>query len=132
MKAKDSDLKRLAEIILGKINEGFEEKHLTGNLMDTMEIVKTNDGYRIEIPAETYEMFYWFYYKAIVPNGKGSYASKLDKEGSAFMTYDPVTGNPIEYVKPGNHKGYVEKAISEGLEKWMAEMSSKYKFERKE
>lgn len=132
MNPSKADMISLANYIAEAIAEEFAQVRLTGNLVETIEITPTDKGVAITIPAEAYETYYWFVYRAIVPNGKGSYASKLDTEGSAFMVYDPMTGNPVKYVTPRNHKGYLKRSIDKGIERWMEANRGRFESRRKD
>lgn len=112
-------LRKLAEHIQNSIYKEFEEKHLSGNLMNTMFIKDCENGYELHIPAEIYNMYQYFTHNVVIPTGKGSYASQLNEEGSAFMVYEK--GKKRRLVKPRNHIGYIEKAIDEGVDLWSKE-----------
>ena len=119
---KDEYLQELAKMIASEISKGFEQKHLTHNLVDTMEILEIEDGYEVHIPAKIYNEYKWFTKGIIIYMGKGSYASSLDKEGSAFMYYYREHGDrgawKRKLVKPRNHIGYIDGAILSATNKW--------------
>lgn len=94
----------LAELIVQSLQKEFEIVHYTGNLMNTIKIIETENGVAVEIPAERYLFSAYRKKGVIVPYGfGGSYASKIDKTGGFS----------------GKHKGYVEKCINEAITKWM-------------
>ena len=115
------EIERLGELIVEKLRIEFQDKHLSGNLANTIEIVRVSeDKIQVQIPAETYNMYQWFAHKVVVHNGRGSYASKLDETGSEFMVYDK---SGRHFAQPHNHKGYVDKAIKEAVQEWMANLT---------
>lgn len=116
----DADRLMLASCIEAAIKAGFEEKHLTRNLMDTIKVSSTPTGYEIDIPAEMYDMERWWKEKTVVPTGEGSYAQSLDSEGSRFdLWYKRKDGGwGKKEMRPGNHRGWVELAILEGIAAW--------------
>ena len=102
------ELQKLADIIVAKINEEFEIKHLSRNLVNTIKIEMVEDKIDIIIPAETYDILKFKEKGVVIPTGKGSYASKLDEEGSSLMVSNK---NGSYQIKPGNHKGFLDKVI---------------------
>lgn len=122
-----ASLLELKDLIIAELNMEFEEKHLTGNLVDTIYCEYTEDGIRIVIPAEVYNFYQWFVHGIKVPSNRttGSYASELDKRGSKFPVYDKKGRR--YFVKPGNHKDFVNKCINNALEKWQNKNASNYK-----
>lgn len=115
----DPRAKRLADIIEAIIRDGFEEKHLSGNLMDTMSASETADGAEVRIPAPIYNMYKYQMSGAIIPTG-GSYAEQLNEEGSAFFIYKRSGGR--FWIEPRNHVNFADEAIEMGIEQWLAEM----------
>ena len=115
-----TDLEELAQTIIEKLKKEFEIKHMSGNLINTIEIHTTPDTIAIRIPARTYNMLLFQTKGVVVHYGNNSYASKLDDEGSSFMTYPTGTRKGAKRVSPGNHKGYVDKVINEAVDEWMA------------
>lgn len=97
----------LAMKIRDKLREDFIELHLTGNLMETIQINKTGTGFEIEIPAEIYDLKTWYEKGVIVYTGNGSYAQDVDVEGGFS----------------GKHKNYVEDAIKEAISEWVKELN---------
>lgn len=128
MEVSHEDLEKLAQIILKNIREEFEIKHLSGNLVNTIEVVNTPDGIQIVIPAQTYNMLLYQTKKVVVHTSHGSYASKLDKEGSSFMLYPTGTRKGSHRINPGNHKGFVDKVIESSINEWLGQLQ---KFEVK-
>ena len=94
--------KQLADYIVEYIKADFQTIYLSGNLRDTITIEKTSNGYKIEIPAEMYDVQRFKNTGAIIYTGQGSYASEVDKTGGFS----------------GKHTNYVDRAISLGLFKW--------------
>lgn len=121
----DEDLITFANLIVQYIKEDFEKKHLSGNLMNTIQIEKTQDGIAVIIPAEKYNIPLFIREGIVLHSGTGSYASTLDEEGSIIRLPRGGPGRPKDkYV--GNHKDFVEKAINKAIETWSSMMEEKY------
>lgn len=101
-----NELSILAEKIKNKISKNFENIHLSGNLMNSIVVRRTTNGFEIDIPAEIYDLQKWYKEKVIVYTGEGSYAQAVDTEGGFS----------------GTHTDYVEKAIKEAIAEWTTEM----------
>lgn len=103
-----ADSKLLADIIVKNIREEFQEKHLSGNLADTIRVEKYNGsdgiGYDVVIPAETYDIKEFSKTGKIVYTYNGSYASQVD-----------VTGG---FSK--EHKDYINRCIDKSVREWLA------------
>lgn len=99
------DLQRLAEKITEKIKDDFKIAHLSKNLMDTIIISPTADGFTIEIPAEMYDIGKYYKDRVILYTGQGSYAQEVNVSGGFSKT----------------HIGYVERAINEAIIEWVNE-----------
>ena len=125
-KISNSDLRKLAFLIENKLKEEFSDKHLSGNLMNTIEIIETDDSFSISIPAKTYNMLL-FQTKGVIVHTKGSYASKLDTSGSEFFVYPTGTRKGSKKIYPKNHIGFVENVINSALEEWLQSISSDFK-----
>lgn len=108
----DTNLQSLANMVAEAVKDDFRRVHLSGNLMDTITVQKTEDGYRIEIPAQVYDMKLYQTRKVIVYKA-GSYASRLNDQGSEFFDYVHW-----RWVMPRNHVGYADRAVHEGAEIW--------------
>ena len=117
----DADLKILSNFIMAELNQEFEKKHLSKNLIKTVKVIEQEGEIRIEIPAQTYNMKKFLQDGVVIHTSHGSYASKLDKEGSSFMAYPGQTRAGSRRISPGNHKGFVDKIIASALTKFMAE-----------
>lgn len=124
-KVKYNELEQLAFIVKRKIEEEFSLKHLSGNLARTIEIVGSADSIEIVIPAQTYNMLMYQTRGVIVPTYRGSYASKLDKEGSEFFVYPYGSRRGSHKISPKNHIGFVDRVIEEAIEEWLV-MFPKY------
>ena len=96
-------LEDLALMIQEHIKEGFREKHLSMNLMNTIQVRKTDNSFEVDIPADLYDLKKWNQDKVVVYTGQGSYAQRVY-----------VTGG---FSK--KHKAYIEYAIMECVEKWV-------------
>lgn len=128
-KIDQKDLELLAEIVVKNIKAEFEIKHLSRNLVNTMRIENLGNEIKIYIPAQTYNMLLFRQKGVVVHTSHGSYASKLDQEGSSFMIYPGDTRKGSFRTKPGNHKGFVEKVIQESIREWNG-MLKKYKIKQ--
>lgn len=98
-------LKLLALKIEEYLIEDFRYKHLSGNLAETINIEEIENGYRIEIPAEIYDIDKWSKTGVIIYTGQGSYASQVDEFGGFSKT----------------HTNYVERAINKAIQEWKQE-----------
>lgn len=119
MELTRQDLEDLTNVILQKIREEFDAKHMSGNLMNTIEVQSSDDGIQIIIPAQTYNMLLFQNKGVVVHTSNGSYASKLDEEGSEFYVYPSGTRKGAKRIKPGNHKDFVNRVINEAVSDWM-------------
>ena len=128
------ELESLADYIKVAIKNEFRDKHLSGNLMNTIAIeINSDSAIRVVIPAQTYNMLLFQQKHVIVHTSRGSYASKLDLEGSSFFVY-PNKGRKGSYkVNPRNHIGYIDRVIDEAITNWLAKYKEKYELKsRKE
>lgn len=108
----------LANEINKSIRNEFETLHLTGNLMDTVEVGSGKDGsVYVYIPARIYDMVKYFYNHVMIYTS-GSYASELDTNGSKI--FKKVLGN---------HTGYLSKCINEGVTSWAQKNNLNIKIE---
>lgn len=107
----EKELELLSNIILRKLNEEFDLKHLSGNLIRTIRVESSSDEIKIHIPAEIYDMLEYSKRGVVIPTGEGSYASKLDIEGSSY-----TIGN--KKYSPRNHIGYINKIINDSIMEW--------------
>lgn len=119
----EAQLSSLAYFVKAEIREDFKHRHLSGNLMETIRVGKTPDGFEVEIPAEIYDMYEFQMTGAIVYTGEGSYANQLDIAGSEFWTF--YLDGSRRYVKPHNHINYAENAIKRAVDKWMKSIHAK-------
>lgn len=114
----EEELELLASIIYKNLQEEFEAKHLSGNLLNTITIENLGGEINIKIPAQTYNMLLYQSKGVVVHTSHGSYASKLDEEGSSFMVYPEGTRKGSHRIYPRNHKGYIDKVISLAITEW--------------
>lgn len=97
-----SYMRFLADEIIKYTKLDFKDVHLSGNLMDTIKIEEESlDKIVIRIPAKTYDMYKYLKEKVIVYTNTGSYASRLNEEGSYIFK---------KYI--GNHIRYMDAAIA--------------------
>lgn len=115
----------LGNLIRKNISEEFREKHMSGNLSNTVYVERLPDKVRVVVPARTYNMLKFQTQGVIVHTGNRSYASKLDRFGSEFYIYPFGTRKGSRLIKPHNHIGYVDKAIMLSIRQWMAKSDAK-------
>ena len=108
----EKELELLAEIILKNLKEEFSIKHLSGNLINTITVEMLGNEIKINIPAQTYNMLLYQSKGVVVHTSHGSYASKLDEEGSNFMIYPNETRKGSYRIHPRNHIGYIDRVIN--------------------
>lgn len=120
MKVGEKQLEKLADLIVQKLKEEFSIKHLSENLINTIQIENIGDEIKIYIPAKTYNMLLYQSQGVIVHTSNGSYASRLDETGSEFYTYPQGTRKGAKRIAPHNHKGYIDKVINEAISEWMS------------
>ena len=123
----EKELELLARIIVEKLREEFSIKHLSGNLINTIKVENLGNEIKINIPAQTYNMLLYQSKGVVVHTSHGSYASKIDEEGSSFMIYPGETRSGSFRVNPGNHKGYVNKVIDSAILEWQGLLGNKVK-----
>lgn len=95
-----ADLLQLANLIKEEIEAEFEYLHLTHNLVDTMKIIPSENGYYIDIPADMYDINAWYEKGLILYTGEGSYAQEVNISGG-FST---------------KHKGFIEDCIKSAIQ----------------
>lgn len=126
-KTANDELERLAEIIVAKFKEEFRDKHLSGNLINTLEVSVESGKIVINIPAKTYNMLLFQQKGIIVHTSHGSYAEKLDREGSSFMVYHKNTRKGSFRISPRNHIGYIDRVVNSALLEWKSSSGNKVK-----
>lgn len=125
----EKELRMLGEIIVQKLKEEFSLKHLSGNLVNTISVEMVSDEIKIRIPAQTYNMLLYQSKGVVVHTSHGSYASKLDEEGSSFMVYPGGERKGSHRVSPRNHKGYIDRIINSSIQDWKGLVEGKVKVE---
>lgn len=92
--------RQLAQAIRQNIYQDFAERHVTGNLMNTIEVIYGEDEVRVRVPAVRYDQKEWSKSKAIIllPH-EGSYANQVDVTGGWSRT----------------HQNYADMAITSAL-----------------
>jgi hypothetical protein len=108
--------------MISKLQDEFQEKHLSGNLIRTVDVIIDEDNIRIEIPAPTYNMLKYQKEGVVVHTNHGSYASKLDIEGSSFMIYPNDSRKGSFRIHPGNHQGFVDKVLKSAIQEWLGQL----------
>lgn len=121
----EKELQMLSEIIVRKLKEEFAIKKLSGNLVNTITVEMQSNEIKINIPAQTYNMLLYQRKGVVVHTSNGSYASKLDETGSEFFVYPEGTRKGSHLIRPHNHKGYIERVISEAITEWRGLISGK-------
>ena len=124
-KISKKDLELLAKIIIANLQEEFALKKLSGNLINTIKVENYRNSIKIHIPAETYNMLLYQQKGVIVHTSHGSYASKLDEEGSSFFIYNEGQRKGSFRISPRNHKGYVDQIINKSIEYWVRVIQSR-------
>ena len=89
------DLAQLTMLIKEYILREFEFIHLSQNLIDTIYLESTENGFAIHIPAEIYDIDLYKEKGVIVYTGDGSYAQEVNISGGFSHT----------------HRGYIEDCI---------------------
>lgn len=90
------------------IKADFDICHLSYNLVNSTEIGINKDGsLYIRIRAPMYDMLKFMSRQVLIYTGVGSYANELDINGSNIL------GRQL-----GNHIGYIERCISQGVSSW--------------
>lgn len=91
----------LANCIVDAIKEEFKMSHLSGNLVNTMKIIVRGADILIDIPAMKYNMKEYKRTGIIKYYYRGSYANIINDFG--------------------DHKGWVDRCLKEGISKWLAQ-----------
>lgn len=91
----------LANCIVDAIKDEFKNAHLSGNLVNTIKIIVKGTDVSIFIPATKYNMTEYKRSGIIKYYNRGSYANIINDFG--------------------NHKGWVERCINNGMSKWLAQ-----------
>ena len=91
-----------ADEVIMFIMKDFRDLHLSGNLTNTLTVEREGlNKVTIRIPAQIYDMYKYLKEKVIIYTGQGSYASRLNDEGSYIFK---------KYI--GNHIRYIDSSIS--------------------
>lgn len=96
---------KLAIKIAKYMGADFDEIFLSGNLRDTIKIERIQNGWRVEVPAQRYDIKKFKEEGAVVYTNKGSYASAVDEYGGFSK----------------EHVSYVERAINQAISEWVQE-----------
>jgi len=129
MKIGEKELEMLANIIVRRLQEEFDAKHLSGNLVNTITVTNIGGEIQINIPAQTYNMLLFQQKGVVVHTSNGSYASKLDEEGSSFMVYPQGTRKGSYRISPRNHKGYIDRILELSIQEWRGTIKGETKVE---
>lgn len=98
-----ADLLQLATLIKQNIEKEFAYIHVTQNLIDTIQILPSENGFYIDIPADMYDLKSWYEKGLIIYTGEGSYAQAVNELGGFSRT----------------HTGYVEYAIKKAIKEFL-------------
>jgi hypothetical protein len=102
------DMRSLRDMVMVYVADGFMEKHLSGNFVNTMKVHSGKHYASLVIPARRYNMKHFIQTHEIdYYPGDASYASQLDFFGSR-----------VGYTYYGNHIGYIQKSIMQALPAW--------------
>lgn len=79
---------QMAQAVYAGIYQDFLLRHLSGNLMGTMEIVYTEEDAKVRVPAVRYDLKKWNKDKIVVSQPwRGSYASAVNDTGGFSRTH---------------------------------------------
>lgn len=88
--------KSIAQAIKNYIYEDFALRHVSGNLMNTLEIIHNEDNAQVRVPAVHYDHKEWKKNQTIIYTPQeGSYANQVDITGGWSRT----------------HQSYIDRAI---------------------
>ena len=109
-----SNEERLAQLIKQEIRDEFAVFHLSGNLADTVEVKRTENGWSVEIPARIYDIHKWRETGMIVYlDESSSYAGDVDTYGGFS----------------GMHVGFIDRCIKNAIQRLKNELSRDNKVE---
>ena len=110
-----ADLLQLAELIRKYIEKEFEYIHVTHNLVDTIQLIPSENGFYIDIPAEMYDLKEWYEKGLIIYTGEGSYAQAVNELGGFSRTHTGYVEYCIKLAISDflKQKGYRVKEINE-------------------
>jgi hypothetical protein len=105
----EAQLQDLANMIYDRIKGDFEWVFYSGNLRDTVEIKKVENGFNIIVNADMYDIPIYNQTNVIVYTGEGSYAEAVNKQGGFSK----------------KHTRYIERAIQSAVMSWMLKYNLK-------
>ena len=133
MKLSKQDLEDMATFVKNALVNEFAPKHLSNNLLNTIQINFVDESkIQVSIPAQTYNMLLFQHKRVVVHTSHGSYASKLDIEGSSFFVYPNESRSGSYKVYPKNHIGYIDRVINEAISSFLAMKADKWKLRHRE
>lgn len=107
----DNELQRFARLIYQGIYQDFALRHLSGNLMNTLQITAGPNEVKVIIPAVRYDWGAWNKQKAIIYTPEeGSYAESVDIGGGFSRT----------------HQNYADRAIFAAINQLMNERNQQW------
>lgn len=118
MKSGKNELQLLSSLIIKNLKEEFAIKHLSKNLINTIKIENSDNEIKIYIPAQTYNMLEYKRNKVVVYTSHGSYASRIDEDGTSFMIYRGDTKKRSFRYHTTNHIGYINRVIDKSIQEW--------------
>lgn len=88
--------KEIAQAIRNNIYEDFALRHLSGNLMNTIEIIHNEEDARVRVPAIRYDLKEWNRSETIIYTPQeGSYANAVDIHGGFSRTHQNYADRAI-------------------------------------
>ena len=108
--------RQLAQAVRSNVYQDFALRHLSGNLMGTMEVVYGDEDAKVRIPAVRYDLKRWNKDKVIVYEPwRGSYAASVDVYGGFSKT----------------HQQYAERAVIAAIRQVMGMSDMRYDIEER-
>lgn len=112
----NTELGMLVNQLVLQLKSSFWAKHITMNLANTIEVIATEDGYKVRIPAVAYDLNEWNKHGVLKYTPEyGSYAEKVDETGGFSKT----------------HTNFVEKAIGDTFGNFFKEKNIKVDIEER-
>lgn len=88
--------RQLGTAIRNAIYQDFAIRHVSGNLMNTLEVIFDEDVVKVRVPAVRYDQKEWNKNKAIIPQPQeGSYANEVDISGGYSRTHQSYADRAI-------------------------------------
>lgn len=120
MNFTQEDIELITTLFMTELRKEFEHKHMSMNLVNTVRIENDNGKIKIHIPAKMYNMKLFQQEGVVVHTSNGSYAEKLDKEGSSFYVYPGKTRKGSYRVSPKNHIGFINRVLNKVIQSFIS------------